>query len=190
MNFKEYLSEKILTIGLGSSDYEARKEHADEISGILKSSYIPVGGYGGLGSGSEAEHNAIHADIHHPDHFIKASRRNGKIVAVSIYKKTGFGRKTIASGTDGSLHGKKDFLKIKEEDRDQTPRHSYSEVSDKPEAISAKLGVPKVPNTEVGKILSKKITKDADGYHYTRDIGGHPHKKVMVGNPVKGHKFY
>jgi hypothetical protein len=58
------------------------------------------------------------------------------------------------------------------------------EVSDALEHILIKyVGATPVPNTQVHDILKKKIENlDPDGIHYTREIGGEMHTKVMVGN--------
>ena len=192
ISFKDYLNETVLNIGLSDSDRDLRTKHEAHISDILKSSYKSVGGYGGLGSGSSEEHSAITADIHNPNHFIKGTVRDGKLVAVSLYRKTDAGRKRIASGTDGSTDGKKGYIKSQEEDRDRKERNAYSEVSHKPEEIAKKMGVPQVSNDDVSKIIGKPIEKLPNGTHYQRDLGGVKRTKVMVGHPdlKLSHKFH
>ena len=193
LSFKQFLDERVLNIGLSGEDHDLRQQHSDSIVHMLKTSYASLdGGYGGMGNGTQAEHDAIHADVHNPEHFIKGTVRDGKLVSVSIYKKTAAGRKRIASGTDGSMSGKEAYKKTSEEDRDQVDRHAYAEVSHKPEAIAKKMGVPQVPNDKVGNLLGKDIVKHDDGYHYDRKLGNEVKTKVMVGHPKlsKDHKFY
>lgn len=51
-----------------------------------------------------------------------------------------------------------------------------------------KCGALPIPNTVVQSILSNKILTDLkdDGFFYTREIGGHKHTKILMGN----HLFY
>lgn len=181
--FAEYLAERVVNIGLKAEDSDLRHKHADEIHSMLHHAYKSIGGYGGLGSGSEKEKSAIHADIHDARHTIKLHKRGDHLSHVSIYKMTKFGRKKIASATDRSEQGKKDYVQGEREDIRQADRHAYSEVSHAPEAIKRKLGAPIVPNDKVSEILNKKIEPDANGEHYVRELGGTPHRKVMMGNP-------
>lgn len=184
-SFRQYLEEKIINIGFGGSeDKELRQKHGDEIHHIIQKSYSKLeDGYGGKGRGTEAESKAIHSDIHDPNHAIKVYRRGGKITHATIYKKTQFGRKVVAAGTDGTEQGKKDYIHSNTEDIKRPDRHSYGEVSGAPENIKRKLGARVIPNKEVEKILGKPVEKHEGGEYYSRSIGGQMHKKVMVGNP-------
>jgi hypothetical protein len=184
LNKESYIAERHINIGLGDDpEHEKRKKHYNEIFNVIQDSYKKVeGGYGGLGSGSENERKAIHDDITHPNHAIKATRRDGKIVHVSIYKKTPYGRKSIASGTDSSDQGKKDLKVNMRQDHEMKKRNAYGEVSGAPEHIKRKMGVPVVDTRHVEKILGKKI-KIQDKERYSRMLGGHPHVKTLMGNP-------
>lgn len=184
-SFREFLLEKIINIGFGSSeDKELRQKHGPEIHKVIQSTYSKLeDGYGGKGRGTEEEHKAIHSDIHDPSHAIKVYRRDGKITHATIYKKTQYGRKIVAAGTDGTEQGKKDYYHSNKEDVKRPERHSYGEVSGAPEHVKRKLGARVVPNKEVEKIIGKPVEKHEDGEYYSRKIGGQMHKKVMVGNP-------
>lgn len=178
--FKEYLNETVISPGFNPDHEKFREKHRQEIHDVLRNSYShpDIGGYAGHKSGSKEESDAIHSDI--SNHAIKAVVRNGKVSAVNIYKKQ-HGRKLIASGTDGTHQGKKDYLMIQREGH--TQKRDWAEVSGAPEHIAKKMGIPDVPNTEAGKLTGKKVELDSDGSHYTRDIGGSPHKKKIVGHP-------
>ena len=125
-SFKKFLLEHVLSIGLNPTHEPMREKHRQEIHDILRKSYSEIGGYGNLGHGTQEESEKIHGDI--SANKIKAVKRDGKITAVNIYREK-HGRKSIASGTDGSERGKKDLLKVKSEDVGQ--KRSWGEVSGK-----------------------------------------------------------
>jgi hypothetical protein len=185
-SFKTYLNEHYLSIGLNPDHEKYREQHRQEIHDILHNSYKSVeGGYGGHGSGTEEESKAIHDDI--SNNMIKAVKRHGKITAVGLFRKQ-HGRKAIAIGSDGSDQGKKDVIMTAKEGHKQ--KRDWAEVSGKPEHLMKKVGWPTVPNTEAERLTGKKIlSKDEDGTHYTRNLGGTPHKngtphkKVIMGHP-------
>jgi hypothetical protein len=180
-SFKSFLAEKVLSIGLNPEHEKFREKHRQQIHDVIQHSYKNVdGGYGGNGSGTKKESDAIHDDITHS--VIKATKRGDKITAVNLYKKQ-HGRKSIASGTDGSEQGKNDWKKTKLEDN--TKKRSWGEVSGAAEHLQRKIGVPVIKNNVVGKLLNKHIEKDEDGEHYTRDIGGQKHRKVAMGHYTK-----
>lgn len=178
-SFKDYLEEHVLSIGLNPEHDHFRETHRQEIHDILRNSYKSIGGYGALGSGSEEESKSIHDDI--TKSIIKATKRDGKITTVNLYRDQ-YGRKSIASGTDGTPQGKSDFKKNKTEDN--TQKRSWGETSGAAEHIANKLGVPKIPADTAEKIINKPIlSKDSDGYHYDRLIGGEKHTKIAFGHP-------
>jgi hypothetical protein len=174
----QLITEKIISIGLHPSQESQREKHRQEIHDILHRSYAhpSIGGYSGHSSGSKEESDAIHKDI--SNSVIKATKRNGKITSVNLYKKQ-YGRKSIASGTDGSPQGKKDWSKTKIEDHEQ--KRAWSEVSGAAEHYQRKIGVPVIPSNKAGKLLNKEIHPHEDGEHYGREIGGSMHTKVMMG---------
>ena len=183
-SFKHYLSEellneRVLSIGINPDHEKFREKHRQQIHDVIQHSYKNIeGGYGGNGSGTKKESEAIHHDITHS--VIKATRRGDKITAVNLYKKQ-HGRKSIASGTDGSEQGKHDWKKTKLEDHEH--KRAWGEVSGSAEHIQRKMGVPVIPNNKVGKLLNKDITPHEGGEHYDRKIGGEMHKKVAMGHP-------
>lgn len=178
LSFAEFLAEHVLSIGLNSEHNAHREKHRQEIHDIIHSSYKSIGGYGGNESGSEKESAAIHHDITHSK--IKAVKRDGKITAVNLYKDQ-HGRKSIASGTNGTEQGKKDYIKIKSEDHHQ--KRAWGEVSGKAEHLMRKVGMPVVPNHRAAALTGKHVTPHDNGEHYTRSIGGHDHTKVILGHP-------
>lgn len=176
--FKEYrqnLSEKILSIGLNSEHGKHREKYRQQIHDLIQTSYKDAGGYGSLPSGSKEESNAINNDI--TSSVIKAVRRDSKITAAVLYKKQ-HGRKAIASGTDGSQQGKSDWKNIKSTDISR--KRAWAEVSGKPEHMMRKIGAPEIPVGEVPNLLGKKI-EPADNNYYTRTIGGQKHRKIAMG---------
>lgn len=178
LSFAQYITETILSIGLNPNHEKFRNLHRDEIHHIIKRSYAKIGGYSGHKSGSPEEHAAIHHDIDHS--MIKAVRRGGNIGAVYLYKDK-FGRKKIAAGTNGTEQGKKDFMRLTHDDHHQ--KRAWGEMSGASEHIGRKLGHPVVPNHHAAELTGKVLTPDADGEHYVRKIGGHDHRKVIMGHP-------
>lgn len=176
---QEILQERIVSIGLHHSQEKDREKHRQEIHDIIHKSYShpDIGGYGGHKSGSKEESQAIHHDI--SNSVIKATKRDGKISAVNLYKKQ-HGRKSIASGTDGTPQGKKDWKKTKIEDHEQ--KRAWGEVSGAAEHLQRKIGVPVIHSNKAGKLLNKEVHPHPDGEHYDRNIGGEKHTKVMMGH--------
>lgn len=177
IRFKDFLRERYLSIGLNPKHEPYREKYRETIAHILRKSYEGIGGYGGLTPGSKEESDAIHKDI--SDHMIKAVKRGDSISSVRIYKDS-HGRKSIAAGTDGSVQGKKDFRAIGLDDMKK--QRSWGEVSGAPEIIARKQGMPVIPSSQAEKLLGKKVDIE-DAERYTRNIGGHPKSKVIVGYP-------
>ena len=179
--FKDFIKEHVLSIGLNPKHEKHRAGYEDEMHGLLKKSYEKVdGGYGGKGSGTKEEEDDIRSDLRNPNHIIKAVRRNGKISAVSIYKKS-HGRKVIAVGTDGSEQGKKDFKQTMHDDHKM--KRSWAEVSGAPEAIKRKIGFPVVPSSRAKELTGKQDVRVVDKERYVRKIGKADHEKVIMGYP-------
>lgn len=146
-------------------------KYIDVIWEILEKSYASIGGFK---SAKEKE------DLMRKSGLTKLVVKNGKVVAVMIYKDE-LGRKSIAGGTDGSDEGKKWFMKMNEEDIKLN--RAWGEVSGKMEHIMLKKGAVPIPSSMAVRILGKPILSyDPDGYHYTREIMGEPHTKIMVGD--------
>lgn len=179
--FQEYMQERVLSIGLNPDHEKFRQSHEDEIHDAMRSSYAQIGGYGGLGSGSKEESEAIRADIRNKDHIIKATRRGGKVNSAVIYKKK-FGRKAIALGSDGSRQGKLDIGKTVDDDK-RPDRNAWAELSDNAEKFYRKRGYMVQPPSKAKKLTGKDDVEVQDAERYTRNIGGHKHSKVIMGNP-------
>jgi hypothetical protein len=171
MKLKSLLPKLLTERFLSLLSVEDRRKYIDEVWDMLQKSYAKVGGFK---SAPNKEELLKETD------FWKLVKKNGKIVAIALYKFKR-GRKSIAGGTDGTDLGKEWLMKIFLEDLQQN--RSWSEVSDKVELIKTKMGYFKIPNKFVEEILNKPIISlDPDGYHYTRMIAGEPHTKMMVGH--------
>lgn len=148
--------------------------YIDEIWDILTKSYEPIGGFKSAKSKE---------DLIAKTGLAKLVKRGGKIVAVKIYKDE-LGRKSIAAGTDGSMQGKEGLIKMSEEDIKMN--RAWGEYSGAMEHIMLKKGGVPIPNTMASALLGKPIESlDDDGYHYTREIQGELHKKIMIGDVNK-----
>ena len=146
-------------------------KYIDVIWDILEKSYAEIGGFQ---SAKDKE------DLMRKSGLTKLVVKDGKVVAVRVYKDE-LGRKSIGGGTDGSDEGKKWFMKICEEDIKLN--RAWGEVSGKMEHVMLKRGAVPIPSSMVANILGKPILSyDPDGYHYTREIAGEPHTKMMYGD--------
>ncbi len=176
IKFKEFLAEHWVT-----TDSPKEKSHyANAIHDMLSSSYHSVGGYGGLGSGTDKEKEAIHQDIHHPDHIIKLKKRKGVPHAVAIYKKH-HGKKLIAAGTNGTDQGKADLHRMVKDDNHD--KRAWGEVSHAMEHLFKKHGHPEIPNQEAGKLTGKEIVQHNPDNSYDRTLGdGKLHTKRLMGH--------
>lgn len=180
-SFSQYLEERVISIGLNPKQEVHRERYRQQMHDILRRSYAGVeGGYGGLGSGTEAESKSIHDDINNS--IIKATRRNGKITSVNLYKKR-YGRKSIALGHDGSDQGKNDIRKTMMTDKSQ--KRSWSEVSGAVENLRRKMGYPIIPSSRAKELTGKEDIRPIDKERYVRKIGGSEHEKVIMGYPKK-----
>lgn len=118
-----------------------------------------------------------------------------QVDAVNLAKTTAFGRKSLASATDGSSSAK-NVLKTRLISKNQE-KGNYAEVSDAMAKLMLRNNVPVISDEMiVRKILSgKSITwygqhpggaaadpTNANGW-YSRKIGGEDHVKIMVGIP-------
>lgn len=89
------------------------------------------------------------------------------------------GRKVIALGSDGSDQGRKDVAGLMKDDAKM--KRSWGEYSGAVAHISKeRLKLPVHPSSEASSILDKE-TKPVSDTKYTRNIGGHPHTKEIMG---------
>lgn len=181
LSFSQFLQEKVLSIGFNPKHEKFREQHRQQIHDIIQNSYKQVdGGYGGLGSGTKEESEQIHKDISNLN--IKAVKRGDKITAVNLYKDQ-FGRKSVATGHNGTEQGKSDWKQVASEDIKQKDRNVWGEVSGGSERAKKKLGAEEIPYEKVPELTGKETKRVGDTNRYVRMIGGEPHEKVAIGNP-------
>lgn len=188
LSFRQYLEEsRTLEIGQNPKHEKYRQSHEDQMHDVIKKSYDnkELNGYMGLGSGTKEESDAIRSDIRNPNHHIQATIDRGKITSVIIKKKARSplikGRKLIAAGAN-SKKGKIDLKRNLR--RSKKRKNVHAEVSGALEKLMQKMNYPVVPSKEAGKILGK-VVKPTSDTTYSRDIGGHPHEKTLVGSKRK-----
>jgi hypothetical protein len=167
MRANELLVERVVN----AFDEIKKQQYAQQVWNILQASY--AGLPGGFGTASSIE------ELMEKLGLWKIIVRNGRVTAVNVYRDQ-HGRKSIASGTDGTSQGKLDYKMIKSED--VRLGRAWAEVSGAPEAILSKMGAKPIPS-KFAKILTGKhiMSYDPDGYHYTRLIAGEPREKIMYG---------
>lgn len=166
------------------------KPHADELDteffDLIKTAYAAIGGHAKIkGPGdvfSEPKWTYWRGiDLHGDEDFD----------VIVFGQKTPYGIKFAGVGHDGESDSKKEYLKAKTDEL-KLDGH-YGEVSDKLAKILISAGVPVIEDEEtVVKVLGKPV--QWNGEHpddpsmpgkgwYTRDIGGQPHAKILVGKP-------
>ena len=177
---EDVIQEKVLNIGFNPSHEGHREKYRNQIHDVIQRSYKDVeGGYGGHGSGSDAESKAIHSDI--SDHAIKATRRGDTITHATIYKKQ-HGRKIIALGHSGTDQGRKDFNKNAAEDKSK--RRAWGEFSGNAERAYKKRGFVQRSSGRAAGLTGKNVNI-IDRKRYSRNIGGQEHDKTILGYPSK-----
>jgi hypothetical protein len=173
-------------------DPKQKQEYVDVVWDILQKSYQKVGGIHGSGFNSKE-------DMINSMPFWKIAKKNGRVVAVALYKDKG-GRKRVASGTDGTADGLNQLELIGREDLNQ--ERAYAEVSSaalkfllkrwKGSDITKYMILPQDAEKILGAELEYPVS-DQDPevvahpqlkkYFYSREIGGKPHTKLMIGKP-------
>lgn len=185
-----------------SNDIELKKKYCDEVWELLQKAYAHIGG---SASFDDKDEMISKADLW------KLKLRNGKISAAILYTtQKGGGRKLIAAGSrksDNAIEAeqcKNDLVKMIKDDCVMTKRNAWAEVSGTMEYYFRKFGAAVIPVEKAKLILAKKSSQmvnieDANGLdiankqdieripnkkgeHYVRPIGGHMHRKVMLGN--------
>lgn len=166
MKLHSLLAERYLNLW----EPDQKRKYADVVWDMLTKSYVKAGGFK---SARDVE------DLINDSSLWKLSRKDGRIIAVSVYKDK-FGRKAIASGTDGTSEGKQEFVRMMVSDIIQN--RAWAEVSGAAEHLKIKHGATPVPNRYAAMLTGKDILSyNPDGYHYTRLIAGEPHEKMIVG---------
>jgi hypothetical protein len=164
-----------------------KEQYADVVWDMLQKSYESIGGIKGSGFRSKE-------DMVKNIPMWKLVRRNGEIVAGSMYKDKD-GRKGVASFTNGTPEGKQGLMMIKKEDFSR----AYFEMSKSALGFSAKtLGIDfLVKNAWTKEEAAKKLKKElfdvpaSDShvkkfpelvpYMYQRELGGKLETKVLFG---------
>ena len=166
MLLHDLLNERIINLKTPAE----KSRYASEVWDLLQQAYLPMGGFKSASSPEELVQDSG---------LWKLVRREGEITAVNIYKDS-FGRKSIASGTNQTERGKRDYRMVKDEDI--RLKRSWAEVSGPVERVMLRSGAKPLPARFAEFLTGKKILEIADdGFHYTRLIAGHPHEKVIYG---------
>lgn len=119
----------------------------------------------------------------------KMVTREGKLKCIKIYTMKRGGRKGIIMASDGTEQGKKDLMKILDEDYRMKDRQAWNEVSGKALGSALKAGGIPLPNWVILELMpdkSNNIELREDGWFYTRIIGGKKHTKLLMGITPKG----
>lgn len=165
-------------ITVWNTDKTEKEKYIDDVWNILEKTYSKIGG---LKIFNKKE------DLLKTTTLWKLVSRNNKINAVAIYKTARGGRKLVAGGSDGTTQGKNDFYTICYEDVNRIERGAYAEVSGALEYIYLfKYGGVPIPVNITEKIVNDMgrdiLSKNPDGFHYTREIGNESIEKIMFGN--------
>jgi hypothetical protein len=168
MKLNEILTEHVIN----AFDPDLKHKYSDQVWEILQKSYSSVPG--GFATASSVD------ELIEKSGLWKFVIRNKQITAIQVYKDH-FGRKSIASGTDGTPEGKKDLMMIA--NADIKFNRSWAEVSGAPELLLKRARSKPLPAKFAELLTGKEILSYSDdGYHYTRLIGGHPHEKIIYGS--------
>lgn len=173
MRYNEFLIERVVNL----LEPEDKKKYIDVLAPMLAASYADIGGFMNITDMDELK--AELETIADEPGIWKLIRKDGKIVAGTIYKLTDMGRKAVAT-TGAAEGGKEGVYHIKGEDVKM--KRMYAEVSDKMEHIMInKFGAKPIHNKYASAILGKEVERLEDNYHYKRMLGGHMHTKILVG---------
>lgn len=162
-------------------NHEEMEKYKDIVWKILERSYEYCGGL---------------KSVDGPDHLVKKShlwklcRRNKEINAVICYSNSKGGRKLCYMGQDGTPEGKKDLLKMLEDDFRLKDRESWTGVSGKAVKTALKTGAIPVPAEVACKMMPKCKPHDEWWVEYplkNQDGSMEVHLKLIVGNPP-GHE--
>lgn len=169
------------------TDKETKEKYADDVWEMLQHSYKSIGGYQGAKS---ADH------LVSKTYLWKIITKGDTPVAIGIYKQQ-FGLKRIAIGTAKDAGG--EIVHVTGEDKKvrvgkaaltklvkSDLKTAWVETSGGSEKLIMKVGGSKyrLPNTDANALTGKEILDmNDDGFHYTRDIGGEPHEKIIIGTP-------
>ena len=176
-NLSNYINEQlILERFVNCLNKEQMKQYAKEVWDILVKSYEYCGGMAGMDSVEQLMNETS---------MWKLVRKNNKIVAALTYSDKRGGRKACYLGTDGTEEGVQSLKKVMQEDNLLPERHAWGEYSGKAVSTMFNQGAMPVRADIAKEIMSDKefLEIKPDGYYDTHNIGGHPHTKLMMGNP-------
>lgn len=159
---------------------EDKMKYISTLAPIMLKSYAGIGGYKHINTLPELT-DELHR-IAQKDGIWKLVRKDDEIVSATIYKKTNMGRKALMTGgiKDEEKKGRDGVYQVKGEDIAQG--RMYAEVSDKMEYILiTKFKGKPIPNKYAAIITGKEVQLHDDGFHYSRDLGGEIHTKILVG---------
>lgn len=166
-----YINEHFVTLKNNSE----MMSYMDEVWDMLQNAYKDIGGF--LTAKTQG-------DLIRKSSLWKLVTRPHKgIVAVAVYTSKNGGRKLIAVATNGTREGKDAlFSIIKEDIKMMDQRQAWAEVSGAMEHLYNKFGGVVVPSKYVQDILRDKeiIDPEEDG-HYSREIMGEKHRKIIYG---------
>lgn len=176
---------------VGDNTKKEKSNYSEQVYNMIQNAYASQGGMHGSGFRSPE-------DMVENIPFWKLVKKGGKIVAGAMYKDKG-GRKRVAIFTDGTEGGRKELDKINL-DEIRTNR-AFQELSGRSLSVMRKIAGfydRLIPVDNVKQVLkSDKIYTDIPKddpdemwdrfpemrqYMYQREIGGHLHTKVMIGN--------
>ena len=171
---KEEINNLLLERFLNLFKKEQIQPYIQDIWDIIQRTYEPIGGFKTASTPEELLDKIG---------FAKLVRKDNNIIATLLYSDK-YGRKAVAGGSDGTPEGVKAVKQIFMEDVKFD--RSWGEFSGKTEQLLLKYGGVPIPNDFAEEILGKEIiSKNKDGFHYTRMIGGKPFEKILIGNPKK-----
>ena len=166
---KQLLTEHVVNL----HDTISKDKYGEEVWDMLQRSYAAIGGFKTASSLEE---------LIEKSGMWKLVLRDGIVSAVKIYRDQ-FGKKSIASGSDGTRQGKLDIFMMMKDDIKFS--RSWAEVSGPVEKLMVKFGAIPIPAKFAEYLSKKKVLSIApDGYHYARLIEGEPHIKIIYGFPV------
>jgi len=191
--FEEWLSEasgEIFNPKRGEKIFFDPKKHpelANEFYALISTAYAEIGGHAKIQSPRDV--------FKDPDWDVWAGmdlHNDPDFDLIMFGEKTKYGIKWAGVGHDGTPDAKKEYLE--ERGKDLKTLGYYAEVSGKLAGILIKkYSVPFVDDPkEVEKVLGKSVewagncpddpSLPGDGW-YIRNIGGHPHAKILIGRP-------